>query len=131
MRLRWSALRTRVANVSTPVPAIAVLDAVGRHMTFHNPALPTGLPTLTELAESLRLDKASAELLLEKAISEGDVTLADAFSKPYASESRTRSHKVAGSLNLSGVRQRQSLDSHALGSIVYACTAKAAREVRL
>jgi DNA-binding MarR family transcriptional regulator len=59
--------------MSTPTPAIAVLDAIGTHMTFHNPSLPIGLPTLRELAESLRLDEASAEGLLQQAINEGDV----------------------------------------------------------
>ena len=73
MQLRWTTARTTVASVSTPTPAIAVLDAIGTHMTFHNPALPTGLPTLTELAQSLRLDEASAERLLQQAINDGDV----------------------------------------------------------
>jgi hypothetical protein len=59
--------------VSTPNSAIAVLDAIGNHMTFHDPALPTGLPTLTELAASLGLDESGAGLLLRQAINDGDV----------------------------------------------------------
>jgi len=42
-------------------------------MTFHTPALPTGLPTLAELAKSLNVDEASTERLLQEAISDGDV----------------------------------------------------------
>ena len=73
LRLRWSPSQPTVADVSAPTPAIAVLNAIGTHLTFHNPSLPTDLPTLRELAESLRLDEASAEGLLQQAINDGEV----------------------------------------------------------
>jgi len=52
---------------------MAVLDAIGKHMTFHEPALPTGLPTLSDLADSLQRDEAEVEALLQHAIAAGDV----------------------------------------------------------
>jgi hypothetical protein len=50
-----------------------VLDAIGKHMTFHDPALPTGLPTLADLADSLQRDEAEVEVVLQQTIDAGDV----------------------------------------------------------